>query len=355
MELARSYGVALKTLERGIAPLIKDGTLRTERRRGTFVAKPTAALTPAPTTRSLAGAVVAMISRAEPVELNEDATQRFWSPTVLRHLERQLGLRGAQPLFINVEFPARLSRPTLSQALALAQELKADAAVVVNLNDREKWDHPLTEFAKSWKKPLITIFAEPGGVPFPTICYDQERAGFDAATHCLGAGYTSLLMLRPWSIPWLDERIEGARRAVAVSHRPASTLILTEGISSSASIHDFWKRSKNEQSQLLRAMIEPHLQAPAGSLAIIAPTDANAVQVMDHIVAAERRLGPDIGLIGFDDPPLSQSLGLSSLAPPFEDISAAAARLLGEACSGITLPSQTRLSSHLMIRSSTQR
>lgn len=81
--------------------------------------------------------------------------------------------------------------------------------------------------------------------------------------------------------------------------------------------------------------------------AIVCASDVLAVGVWRHLTEIGWRIGPDFGIVGFDDTDIAQALGLTSLAQPLEAVAENVLALLA----GIA-PAQRLLEPELVVRAS---
>ena len=334
--LARDLGVSLRTIERAIASLLNDGTLRADDRRGTFVNRVTAVVTAESVTAiephsALPRGTVAVVVRSEIDLLGNDASQGFWTPTVARSLERELLAAGIAVRYYQVELQ-RGSYPDIDSAFAAAvADGVADLALLSPAGEFGLGQSANNQLIRCWHAglpPAVVVSGEPVELPPPAVFSDQRRAGYDAARHLIDAGYTQIVGLETRPQAWLALRLAGAEAAVA--HYLDAT----------------WMRLTGDD---LGALL---LQIPAGA-AVIAANDGQALEILAWLRARDIRPGRDLGVIGFDDDHAGRLANLTSLAPPLEDLGRTAARIIIDRRRGQVVPASTRLAHRLLVRDTT--
>lgn len=340
-ELAQSYGVAVLTLQRALAPLLQDGTLRSESTRGTYISEPSRGERKGRTQR------IAIIAQAE-ADPSKSGGEAIWAVRVIRACEDALSAAGASTCFYNVmhHTTRRWWTDPLAALQAAATE-GADALIALNPSEATGWMEALSAFTPPAGMPLVYACGDLAPQNLPTVVHDQEESGFAAATHCLAAGYQRLVALRPFVASWLDRRIAGARRAAG---RKLRVIDAADG----RSVDAFWNLPAEDQVKLLETMMEETLDEPR-SLAFIAPSDGAARDMLPAIERAGIRTGEAVGLIGFDDTSVARSEGLTTMAPPIEELGAAAARLCLLAMRGTVQGKRVLIPSRVIARASTFR
>ena len=337
-EMAESYGVAVLTLQRALAPLLADGTLRAESTRGTYVADtPTGG-------RRRAQANIAIIAQSE-IDPNKGGGDEIWSAWAVRACEAVLSAAGSSTRFYNVMHHTRRWWTDPLAALQAAAAEGADAIIAINLTEAPGWAEAVGAFRQQWPGPLVYACGDtlPPGVS--TVSHDQEASGAAAATHCLATGYRRVVAMRPYAASWLEHRLVGVRRAAG---RKVQILDAAGG----RPVHEFWARPAPEQVRFLADMVRGILAEP-GPLAIIAPSDGVVRDLLPTLDLAGIQPGAGIGLIGFDDLPVARDEGLSTMAPPVEELGAAAGRLCLLSLRDGAEVRQVRVPSRLIARAST--
>lgn len=356
-DLAQEYNVDVNTLQRAITPLLKDGILGTNGNRGTFVTgasltfAPAAVDSPGSEIRrsahslpdlSLASATIGIIAAVEP--------EHFWTKAILHSIESNLAGYGTPTRFFDLRQPdsgRELTRiPIKEAALELLAE-GVDALIVVGIYDRPGLTEEVQQLAAFVPVPTIFVSWHDTRRPMYSVFYDSQFAGYQAAQHLIHCGYGSFAFLAPFSADWVDERIESARLAIKDAGLPASALAVYPSTRSG----DPFVNHYEEGYQALAQAMEEGLSLMG--VGVIAANDQTAHGVMKAAQEMGKTPGKDFGLIGFDDDQQSRSLGLSTVRPPLEALSAEAARLALKAIEGDRTASQVRLNSRLIVRSTT--
>jgi len=416
--LAREYGVALRTMERAISGLLADGTLRADEGRGTFVAQGAVGKSSTPTTegstaRSNASgfsgarlehdlssnsgrsnvsptATMGIVTMLPHDPFGEDGTT-FWTRLIIRSLEGVCTKAGLATRMVS-ELDAR--HDVVGKITALIEQ-GVDALAIVGIYSVVN-DDTLLSVIGIHNIPVVYISWQETRLPLPHVFYDQQDAGYQAAQHLLHSGYDRLMFLRPFKADWIEKRLQGTREALRHAGLPADRLMVypaetsltefdeerttagytalmdatrnkilfsTDDVTQS---HDDTHSVLNPDSALhppLRgsAAVNGHEtetaygSRSAGVWGLIAPNDATALEALRAASELGKTFGTDFGLIGFDDDILAVTAGLSTMRPPLEELGEEAGRLLIAALEGKRASLQVRLRSHLLARRSTSR
>ena len=393
--LAKEYGVALSTAQRAIANLIADGILESLDRRGTFVTRrvaaelvaPPAALSPIPPTSTMRPSLQSQHNfryaspmprlKTSPAKLGIITTSRIesnaprdigslWARLAIRSIEQAFSIDGGATQFLD-RFPEQFG-PYRSgfddlNAMPIAEALQAlvadgvDALAIVGLCDARDVSDEVVAGVDVERIPTVYISWHEIRPPLAQVYYDNRYAGYQAAQHLLNAGYRRITFLAPFSGSWVTERIEGARDAIRHAGAPHDIMrVFPTEASPGIYIHD--NTSEIAYAAAVKAFDAVDFMAGGDSndpWGIIAPNDHAALAILE---AAEERgqiAGVEFGLVGFDDDPLSCSVGLTTVRPPVEAMGEAAAKLLQRAIAGERGSSHVRLRSHLIPRTTTSR
>ena len=342
-ELAREYGVDLTTLQRAIAGLLSDGTLRVDGRRGTFVADGR------PHTDTVSSA------RMEPISIgvvagyhaSSDSAKRFthWPGAVIHAMERYLAEKPAVTVCSAVSSVPDGTPMSLIEQVSWLRDVGVDAYVCVFIDN----SIDIQKIQAATGEGISTIFVGSGApdITAPRIFYDSAYAGYQACRHLVEAGYRDILFVSPFEESWVVERLRGARQvadlpsagAVRVRERivpgPARELGLSQ-----------YDAGRAQAQRLL-----PELPA----LGIIAANDSVAHGIIDVAAEAGLKHGHDYAIIGFDDNSRSRTLGLTTLHPPLDAMGVEAGRVTLDAVQGRNTATEIRLRSYLIPRASTRK
>lgn len=356
-DLAQEYDVDVNTLQRAIVPLLKDGILRTNGNRGTFVAGNSPTFVPpaveapaAPPRRAgrplveppVASATIGIVAAVEP--------EHFWTKSILHSIESNLASYSTPTRFFDLRAPdsqAHLSRiPLKEAALALLSE-GVDALIVVGIYDRPGLTEEVQQLASFVNIPTIFLSWHDTRRPMFSVFYDSQFAGYQAAQHLVHCGYGSFAFLAPFTADWVEERIASSRLALQDAGLPGSALAVYPAARGGDPIANHFE----EGYQAFHAAVDEGLMLHGAG--VIAANDQTAHGIMKAARELGKTPGKDFGLIGFDDDQQSRSLGLSTVRPPLEALSSEAARLALQAIEGDRTASQVRMNSRLIVRSST--
>lgn len=391
-DLAGEYEVALKTVQRAVAPLVADGTLEANPRRGTVLAaRPRqavpreAVLTPEPkrlgrktltrpriltrprtlpppetSASESAERVLASAERvlAAPATLGVvtsffpdrplTGAQEYWVRSVLTALDVAFSRAGGHTSLFNRVQPDRVVTPFLD-AVRRALDAGVDALVVVDLDEHEGADaYVETMSAAGRDVPLVLINSRAFDWPVSHVFYDQRMAGYQAAQHLIRRGFRQLVFLSPFAADWAEARVAGAKAALSHAGLPPAAL----------HIHPA-ERTEQVQGDVNFGILGYRaMRGALGALAlpgmgVIAANDGTALGARQAGLEAGLTAGVDYGLIGFDDNPEATQQGISTMRPPLEAMGEEAARLVTQALRGQTATAQVRLRSHLIARAST--
>ncbi len=371
--LAREYGVALSTAQQAVARLITDGILETSDRRGTFVAYPPPLLERQPNTareldaepkRRQAALTLGIVATARINPAAAPDVGSLWMRLAIRSLEQVFSASGGTTHFFERfpegrgPYPRGLDEANAIPVAEAVQSLRregADAIAVIGLCDAEDISDEVVGAVDVERVPTVYLSWHAISPPLAQVSYDNRYAGYQAARHLLGQGYSQVVFLAPFADAWLSERVEGARDAVRHAGLPPETLRLYPAGKSAGSYDP--KASVHCPPALTDALLAEAqtLGTAAGPAGIIAPNDATAYAVLDQAADHGLTPGTDFGLIGFDDDARSCAAGLTTVRPPVEAMGEEAAHLLLRALHGDKRSVQLFLRSHLIPRASTVR
>jgi len=325
--LAQRYGAALPTVERAVAALLADGWLRAESRRGTFVADD-----PPQRRRSrhrfagkFLGVIATLHRRDEGAE-----NHRLWADTITRGIESV-----ATDEAIGVRFADRWRADgTLVPLGAMLEVFRREGVAAVALvGDTEPVERTVPVLQASGL-PFVFAGAGLAASGTHTVQCDGRAAGGMAAAHLLGLGCRRIHFLAPFVAPWIEERIDGARRTVQAAGLPSGAFALHPVRPKSYEI--VLGRTDRIYADpgfelALRLLAGP--QRPA----MLTVNDLTALAVLDAAKQLGKVPGRDFALIGFDDEPRSRFADLSTLRPPLEEMGIETGLLLlrlldGSAC-----------------------
>ncbi|TDD19119.1 LacI family transcriptional regulator [Nonomuraea diastatica] len=179
------------------------------------------------------------------------------------------------------------------------------------------------------------------GVPALTVGFDNTGGAHAITAHLLSAGHRRILYLglRPGHTT-SDTRVAGYRAAFAdlgIEHDPALETRC-----------DFDRRSG------YTAMKQRLADGPGDFTAVFAATDVIAAGAVQAIREHGLRIPDDISIVGYDDVPPAEDIGLTTVHLPHTELGRAAVRLALSSKDPLTEPPIT-LGTHIVVRSSVKR
>ncbi|MBL8134861.1 MAG: LacI family DNA-binding transcriptional regulator [Anaerolineae bacterium] len=167
------------------------------------------------------------------------------------------------------------------------------------------------------KIPVILIDRDLPNLPVNRILANNFQGGYDAMEHLLRLGHRDIALIgaQPHSAS-MDQRIHGARRAIADAGMAANSLRTLISERSEFDVGYAFTRD------LLRRKRRP--------TAVFALTDVIAIGVLHAAAEVGLKLPDELSVVGFDDIPLSSYLipSLTTVAQPINRMGEAAADLL---------------------------
>lgn len=358
-DLAQEYRVSPGTVRRAVERLLSDGTLLTEDRRGTFVARrlppqtqsgeeasttPVAQWVPPPPRPPRQGLETVGIIGASFTDWSGLKSQ---DSVIVRAIEHAFADIGVMTTLYNRYTGEGVLTP-LADVIEAALQARDDALIIICMNaDRLHVEEALRPLDLH-DVPAVCILAGELHLPIPHIFYDNRMAGFQAAKHLTGKGHRDISVVAPTRASWVTERIDGVRKAIAHANLPPDSLRVLSG--------DARLWSPNEDPVNLGYGAVKAALAEGWSIAggIIGISDDVAKGLI--AAAAEQGLQPgvDFAVMGFDDHPYDRTIGLTTMRPPLEDMGREAARLLLDDPHSMRRSFQIRLCAHLIPRASTR-
>lgn len=335
-DLARQYAVSLVTLDRAIGPLLADGTLRADDRRGTFVVKVSAPGEAGEAPRPLTSVgILTSLARVNSQEY-----------LILHELEQILSHAG-HSTFVSSRMGDTTRPLGVAEALQAMLGAGLDALIVICL------DLDTASVAEEIRRvtmgtvPIVCILAGELNLPVPHVFYDNRSGGYQAAQHLLQNGWEDIAVIAPFTASWVMERIAGVRDALTYA-RPSS--IRLPALAGDGQKWDSLGDPRAIGYQTVRDACASGWRLSGG---IICINDGVAFGVLEAAREIGLEAGKDFALLGFDDDPEARTLGLTSVRPPMQAMAREAARLLFDHKQGLDASLQIRLRAHVIPRAST--
>lgn len=359
-DLAKKYRVSPGTVRRAVERMLSDGTLLTEDRRGTFVARrppsqmqgadktppdPVAQWESLPAQSPRTGLETVGIVGASFTDWSGLKSQ---DSVIVRAIEHSFANIGVMTTLYNRHAGDSTMIP-LADIIEAALQAKNDALIIICMNaDRLHVEEALRPLDLH-DVPAVCILAGELHLPIPHIFYDNRMAGFQAAKHLIDKGHRDITVVAPTRASWVTERIDGVKRAITHANLTPDSLHVLAG---DARLWTFNEDPVNLGYSATKAAMAEGWSIAGG---IIGISDDVAKGLI--AAAAEQGLTPgvDFGVMGFDDHPYDLTIGLTTMRPPLEDMGREAARLLLDDPHSMRRSFQIRLCAHLIPRSSTRK
>lgn len=353
-KLAADYNVALATVERACSKLLADGLLVADG-RGTLVSDRTATPLSVSATgpseeKVLNGAIVGLVDCMQQEFVSPPVDSNDWSSAVMSAFEGAISRTGGRLRLCN-RVALGHTEFTLANAVDWLARHGASAICLVGLHSL---DDPLNECLSKVHvpaTPVVTVTAFDMHLPASGVYYDNWMAGYQAAEHLLTAGYERLWFLGPSSQPWAAGRLDGARSAAAYAGRTAGGNVEALLGVQSFGISPVDHGSLMATVSLLLSGISDDLR----SFGVIASNDVVAAAVKATLADRGLNVGPDYGLVGFDNSPYARDEDITTFRPPLEEIGYEAANIVVAALAGNTNRTQICLRCQIIPRGSTVR
>lgn len=364
--LAKEYGVSPATIERAIVPLLADGTLRADDRRGTFVAE---SVTSAPALAPVPASVpvhrparvhdeapvggfhlgpVAIVAPLYAPDCRDVGQNDQWVRDVVGAMENELAEHGRHTVFIN-RVPRHSPEPLpLQDSLRQALEDPSLSGLAMISFDLEPWQiEEAYEVLGRCRFPVVSVVSGPLSLPVPHVVLDNHRAGFQAARFLLDRGHRTLTAILPERAGWSEERLGGIRAAVERARLPQESVHVIRGDDVP------WDYNRDPMEVAARAINKAFEGGwkPLGP--VLCASDMVALVLMDALTERGYSVGSEVPVLGFDDHEFSRDSGLTSMRPPTRAMGVEAARLLLAGEESRSNGCQVRLCSKLIPRKST--
>ncbi|MBC7809367.1 MAG: substrate-binding domain-containing protein [Akkermansiaceae bacterium] len=378
--LARGYSVDLSTVQKAVATMLSDGTLRADNGRGTYVARDPftadesgfgeedAVDTSPSDTLSLDGDMLTGVPSTQIGTVGIfcwfQNQNDFWPRTLIHSVERLMASVGVTTLFVNRCVLGNDLIPEIISPYEGGKRLReagAESMIYVAVREDPN-DDEIAElvagFCGEYGDPSRVVAITSGMINLPVahVFYDQNYAGFRAARLLIESGIRSnILFVAPFNTPWVRGRWEGAMQAVRLAGLPLDALKLCPPVTELGVLPP---RDPGQSETEVSAAQSVELYLATGTeepLGVIGANDTIArAFAVAYGEATGRNPGTDYALIGFDDEPASRDFGLTTLRPPLEEMAREAVQLLLRSVRGDGVSQQIRLRSYLVPRRSTR-
>jgi len=341
--LADAYNVSLPTVEQAVKALVQEGLLRAENGRGTFVASRT---TEPPTSemRQVA-ATIGIISSSKSVHADGSTDDNLWNNTIIHSLERLVATGGGSSCYANLVGWQGDDADAALAARRLIENGCSGIALVLSRGG-SIYLRSLPDLC-ALGLPIVYVGGSASRLPITQVHYDDRDAGMHAAMHLLDQGASSLAYISPFTIFWVEARLQGALEAVDFRNADRSILSVYKG--------------QNEVQETTDATQERYAYDFAKDLiargfradGVLAANDSIGYGFVRAADEAGMKMGQDYMIVGFDDDPRSREIGLSSMRPPLESMAEETSRLLSAMLAGRRSNQRVCLHCDLIARNST--
>ena len=296
-DLCGEFGVARGTVRQVLAELEKEGLIRRERGRGTFI-------THLPRTETVSGLSGRVLSFIVPY------VRDSYVPTILLGLENTARANGYVVLFNHVE-----NDPGKQEdALRLAEWQGVAGIVLYPVNSTDAG--PVLQDMVQRQAPLVLVDRYLRALSTSYVTSDNFGGGLRATQYLLGLGHRRIAFLS-WddSAITMEHRREGYRQALNEA-----------GLGLDPALE--W--SVRGYPDIDSAALAGYLQRPGLPTAIFAANDQLALAVVRTARALTIGIPRDLSLIGFDDLEISAQLDLplTTIAQPAFELGKKAGELV---------------------------
>ncbi|CAN5480684.1 LacI family DNA-binding transcriptional regulator [soil metagenome] len=338
-DLARQYDVSTLTIERAVDGLVRAGLLRSDDRRGTFVAKKTVEAEPGGGELS-----IGVVARLFPPQHDQGFGHNDWVRQIIQSIEQEVSNEDHRTVFYNT-FGNDGSSAPLAEAVQTCLKDAVNGIIVVAFNFAPDEVAQAQVMLEGVDQPAVFVTSTAVIGTSPQVFPDGVDAGFQAAQHLIRRGCETIAYVSPFRAWWSDERLTGVRAACGRAGLPA--------VRTYPSHTTEWRDESVTHEGGYRAGVEllRELQPKQG---VVVTNDAILLGFLAAASDAGRALGTDFLTVSFDDIPEARTLRLTSLRAPWDAMGREAARLLRDSLGGRNESLQVRLRSRLIPRSSSR-
>ena len=208
-ELARNFNTSTLTVGRAIEALEKEGMLRSDDRRGTFVSDVTASSALTAKGQELRIAVVATLFL--PAQ-DTGFGHNVWTRQVVASLEQELAGAEHETLFINTVLPNE-SFMRLDETVCKAIDAGVDGVIALAfINDEAELQESEKLLAEAGI-PCVIVSSMEVNRTVPHVFPDGYDAGFQVGQHLIRHGCRRAAFIAPHRAWWMQHRHTGVAAA----------------------------------------------------------------------------------------------------------------------------------------------
>jgi DNA-binding LacI/PurR family transcriptional regulator/DNA-binding transcriptional regulator YhcF (GntR family) len=363
-DLANEFGTAVGTIQKAIQELTSDGTVEMRGRWGTFVSRRAEAPDPV----RIPERTQASLETFKPVPAQQRGTAPLdiavlgalnypdysfrqgaqWTRELASMVERH-----AAAIFGEVRFENLLnddqSLKDVVKAAVRCIESGSNSLIVIYPEESEGALR-LAELTNERQIPVVFIGSNRSSYPIYAVCSDDQDAGYQAAYHLIQRGATEITFLASFPSDWVTARLEGARRAAALTNQRN---VSVKGLIAEEALGVHRETGDALHEAIAYEFVQSYLKSEKMPTAVLAINDFVAYGLMRAASEIGYQCGRDYIIIGFDDAVRSLEYRLTSLRPPLGEMAQHAVNILSRALKGEVLPTRTCLPSQLVVRRST--
>ncbi|RYG37517.1 GntR family transcriptional regulator [bacterium] len=343
-ELAKQYNVSGVTMERAIDALVREGVLRSDGRRGTFVA---AKVSIRSNTKVPASLKVGIVGTLYPIRHDLLDENNQWVRQVIQAVEHELSGENHETVFTNRALPDGSSNSLSRAILENIQEGVNCIVVLAHAQSPQDIEEAAAEAERS-KIPTVFVTSTELSRPVPHVSPDGFDAGYQAGQHLLNLGMEEITFFSPFRAWWTEQRFSGLLTACRNAGLPPESVVAVPAEA------DEWQIEQDPESQGYEAA---KLAFAAGQIksAVVCANDGAAFGLLAAAKEAGRIVGQNLFVVSFDDTPDARGHRLTSLRAPWDAMGREAARLLMNEIDHKNDSLQIRLRWRLIPRGSSRR
>lgn len=206
---------------------------------------------------------------------------------------------------------------------------RVDGLVIMPATERQ--DYLLPDIRAGL--PVVFVDRRPRAVDLDSVAVDNMQGGYDAASHLLARGHRRIAVLT--DLPTIETavlRLGGVRRAVRGANLELQPELVRTGLRTVAEAH---------------AAVAQMLAADDPPTAIVALRNILSIGALGAL--RDRQLLDRIAVVGFDDFPTAELVGLTVIRQHVSDMGRTAAELLLQRLDGADGPPRHARVAHLLV------
>lgn len=352
-DLAKQYGVASVTIARAVSSLISAGFLRADHGRGTFVSSEMlreASIDVVPDGVFGDSATPKLPRKPAVFGLVYDGGQcnskdnliGYVTINIVLAFEKAITSAGHMCRWPSFVEPGQPYHGVVELASKYASE-GVDGIVVI--------DRRLTatdiDYLNSLPMPVVAVTETERRMIVPQVFEDNRDAGLVATRRLIERGCDNIVFFSSATLNWVEDRLAGARDAVA--GQDPNRCRLTDWVSPRPGL------SPDEPwYEVASAIARERLASGFRPNGVIAANDQMAIGFLRVAAEFGMIVGRDYALIGFDDTLEARTEGLTSLRPPYFEMGREAANILLATLDGKRPPVRICLRWELIERGSSE-